>query len=411
MVRKNLLVVIIVSLILKNTLWSQGITGQYEDEAPLRTWNIAGVYNARSSGMGETTFAMAEDPSVTLFNPALLSYLNKFSLSINLIFNTAEFFKYSFVNTGGVTYPKNSMAGSYAFDFIGSAIVLRKWTFSLSFSELESYIRPGVDFKYKYQEETYRRITAAFDGKLNNINFSLSRRVGNNFSIGIGINYVFGNIEKNFKDDYYSYQVITADEKKQKFKGYYFNAGISFSLSRKFKLSTFLRTPYIRKSTSEALLRYFSKTTNTEVKIKSNAQDEYKQPLILGLGTYYKLTENLLIASDILFFNWSQYKVEYFDEIRKRDFKNTIKFGMGVEYLYSIKTKWRYKLIIPLRIGYIYDPQPMKNPNSYYNYFTLGNGIHYGKYFSDISLMIGQETGSGNSLHTLKVNLTVGYKL
>ena len=62
---------------------AQLVIGQYEDEAPLRTWNSFGLALASSLGRGETMFALADDCSAALSNPALLADLPRLTLSFN----------------------------------------------------------------------------------------------------------------------------------------------------------------------------------------------------------------------------------------------------------------------------------------------------------------------------------------
>ena len=46
--------------------------GQYEDEAPIQTWNTYGIQTAASLGRGGAGFTLAVDSSSSLLNPALL---------------------------------------------------------------------------------------------------------------------------------------------------------------------------------------------------------------------------------------------------------------------------------------------------------------------------------------------------
>jgi len=52
---------------------AQLIIGQYEDEAPFRTWNTFGIQSASAVGMGEAQFALVADSSASVINPARLT--------------------------------------------------------------------------------------------------------------------------------------------------------------------------------------------------------------------------------------------------------------------------------------------------------------------------------------------------
>ncbi|MCP2519230.1 hypothetical protein NLC82_03550 [Candidatus Aminicenantes bacterium AC-335-A11] len=404
MFRRTILIFLILILI-PGILKSQCVIGQYEDEAPFRTWNIFGVYDARSTGMGESLFGLIEEPL------GLLLQQNKlFSFSLSFISTKAEFFKYSFINTSDIYFPRNLKASYIGMDFAYGLIKFKDWFFGLSFTQPETYFRPAVEVNYSYKGKTYRTIKANFEGYLNSLNFSIGRRIGELITVGIGIHYVYGEITRKIEDDYIYYQVITTDNRSQKISGYYFSLIILANPSSRFKLVVNFRSPYTRYLDSESSLRYYSSRKQIEIRINGNARDEIKIPLTVGSGILYEIEEDLLLSANIIFFNWSNYRVTYFDEERKREFKNTIKIGIGLEYLTHLKIK-NYLFSIPIRTGYIYDPQPMKNPNSYYNYVTMGWGIYYKKVGVDFGLMFGKENGSGNSLHASKLICNLNFQL
>ena len=402
---RKITLLFLISILTSGILKSQCIIGQYEDEAPFRTWNILGVYDARSTGMGESLFGLIEEPL------GLSLQGNKFFFfSLGFVSTKAEFFKYSFINTSDIYFPKNLKASYIGVGFAYGLIRFKDWFFGLSFTQPETYFRPAVEVNYSYRGEIYRTIKANFEGYLNSLNFSIGRRISKLITIGIGIHYVYGEITRKIEDDYTYYEVITTDNRSQKINGYYFSLTTLINVGSKFKMIVNIRAPYTRYLDSESLLRYYSSRKQIEIKIEGSARDEIKIPLTVGGGILYEIKKDLLLSANIIFFNWSNYKISYFDEERKRDFKNTIKLGIGLEYLSYFKIK-NYKFSLPLRAGYIFDQQPMRNPNSYYNYFTTGFGIYYKKYGIDFGIMIGRESGSGNSLRASKFICNLNFQL
>ncbi|MFC2161789.1 hypothetical protein ACFLRX_09085, partial [Acidobacteriota bacterium] len=79
---------------------TQLVLGQYEDEAPLQTWNIFGITTAASISRGGTSFTLAEGSEVSLSNPALLVKLPKFTLTLSGSYRITMLNKYGIVNTG-----------------------------------------------------------------------------------------------------------------------------------------------------------------------------------------------------------------------------------------------------------------------------------------------------------------------
>src|SRR4030043_2364087 len=121
---------------------AQLVIGQYEDEAPLRTWNTFGLATAASIGGGETMLALADDCSAALSNPALLAGLPKFTLSLNGSYSRSTLFRYSIVNTGVLVSEGNLGIGLFALDFGGLSYRISAWTFALTASVTEVYDRP-----------------------------------------------------------------------------------------------------------------------------------------------------------------------------------------------------------------------------------------------------------------------------
>ncbi len=72
---------------------AQLVLGQYDDEAPLGTWNILGSPPAQAVGLGGAQLARAWDASVSLANPALLAALPKLSVSLSASYGRASLFR------------------------------------------------------------------------------------------------------------------------------------------------------------------------------------------------------------------------------------------------------------------------------------------------------------------------------
>jgi len=187
------------------------------------------------------------------------------------------------------------------------------------------------------------------------------------------------------------------------------NGGVVYDVSDRVTVAAMIRTPYTKKAVSESLIRYES--SYTEIRTEAKAEDNtYKQPLVIGVGANYKLSDKIVVAFDLTYFNWSSYEVHYFEEELDRDFRDVVKVSAGAEYWGDFRLfgkDWRY----PVRLGFNYDPQPMKDPNIHYLYLSVGTGFHVGRFLVELSGMIGKEYGSGDSLNAQKVVLTLSYRI
>ncbi len=384
--------------------------GQYEDEAPFRTWNTFGIQSASSVGMGEAQFALVADSSASVINPARLTALPKFSCSLNGSFTLASFDKYAIVNTGVLISEENNSMGLYAVDFAGATFTYKGWAVGISIGLLENYDRPSQNPDYEYEGELLYLLEFVQSGLLKNYNISLAREIGQWFSFGIGVNYVAGSMEKTVKENLYYNGVTISDRKKHNFTGFYVNGGLTADIDEKLTIAAVFRTPYTKKADSESILRYDSPQGNTDIRLETAAKNGYKQPLVLGIGVDYRFSPQLRVASDVSYFNWSSYSVTYFDEAIKREFKDVVKVSGGLEYMGSFRL-FQQDFQMPLRAGLSYDPQPVKDPSSHYIYYTFGVGVHLKGLHLDIGTMLGNEKGSGSNLYGRKILITLSYFL
>ncbi len=384
--------------------------GQYEDEAPFRTWNTFGIQSASSVGMGEAQFALVADSSASVINPARLTALPKFSCSLNGSFTLATFDKYAIVNTGVLISEGNNTMGLYAVDFAGATFTYKGWAAGISVGLLENYDRPSQNPDYEYEGELLYLLEFAQSGLLKNYNISLARKIGQWFSFGIGVNYVAGSMEKTVEENLYYNGVTISDRKKHNFTGFYVNGGLTADIDEKLTIAAVFRTPYTKKADSESILRYDSPQGNTDIRLEAAAKNVYKQPLVLGIGVDYRFSPQLRVASDVSYFNWSSYSVTYFDEEIKREFKDVVKVSGGLEYMGSFRL-FQQDFQMPLRAGLSYDPQPVKDPSSHYIYYTFGVGVHWQRLHLDIGTMLGNEKGSGSNLYGRKILITLSYFL
>jgi hypothetical protein len=403
-------ITVLVAALLPASSWAQLTLGQYEDEAPFRTWNTFGIPTAPSLGMGEARFALAHDPSAALTNPALLTSLPTSSITINGSYSTASFNKYSIVNTGVLYTQGNSSIGVYTLDFAGLSATFKGWALGLSVGLLEQYDRPSHQPGYEYQGQIAYTVDFRQDGILRNYNVSLARKFFGRVAFGIGMNIISGSMEKNIKENYLYKDVIITDFKKNDFKGFYINGGIAVDVTDRLTAAAIFRTPYSKEGKSRSSLRYYIPGGNTDIEIKAAATNSYKQPLVLGVGFGYRLSEVFRVASDVSFFNWSSYSVDYYDEDLERTFRNIIKVGGGLEYLSSLNI-FGQDVLVPMRAGMSYDPQPMKEPSSHYLYYTIGIGFYWRGLRFDTGIFFGNEKGSGQDLFARRFSVSLSYSL
>ena len=389
---------------------AQMILGQYEDEAPLGTWNHYGLANGASIGQGGVLYAIAGDCSSSLSNPALLTHLPRFTLTLNSSYSSASLFRYAIINTGVVTTDQNYKLKIYAFDFGGASLMVKGWALSFSRALTEVYDRPSAESKYYYQDILYYTLNFDQEGHLITTHFAVARKIGEHISVGLGLNFIRGRLTKNIREEYRDTNISITDDKSYQFKGQYINGGIWLGVSEKFAVAAVFRAPFTKKAESESSYRYLSPGGDTDIRIDASGENSYKQPVVIGLGLSYKFSARFRVASDFSFFNWSKYKVTYFEEDLERDFKDIIKIGAGFEYLSALKI-FGGECTVPFRAGLAYDPQPMNEPGSAYYSFSLGTGLHWESSSVDVGASFGSESGSGDSLSAQRISMSLSFRL
>lgn len=388
---------------------AQLVLGQYEDEAPLRTWNLFGIQSAASIGRGETSFTLAADTSVALTNPALLIDLPKLTATFNLSSTYASLNKYSIVNTGLLFTDGNSSISLYGLDFGGVSVRFKNWAFSLNIALVEIYDRPVSSSSYASQGTLLYEVDFRQEGLARTINFALAGKFGR-LQAGVGINYFYGDFHKELIDTSYRPLIIITDTKDQDFSGFFINGGILFRLSDRWDIAAVFRTPFGKEAEATSLVSYSAPAGQTEIRIEAAASNLYRQPLILGFGTHYLISPKFRVLGDVTFFDWSSYEVEYFDETLNRNFRDTVKLNLGGEYHLPV-TLFGQDSYLPLRFGAIFDKQPMAEPSSSYFYFTLGTGLRWKMLAVDFGASFGKESGSGDSLSALRLALSFSVTL
>lgn len=392
-------------LLFRGAASAQLVLGQYEDEAPLGTWNILGSPPAPSVGLGGAQFARPWDASSSLANPALLTSLPRLSAFLAGSYAAASLFKYSLVNTGVVVSVGNPGVGVFGLDGGGVAAHLGPWALALVAAAPESYGRPSIAVG-----EAGYRLTFEQTGYLRVFHAGIARRLPAGLTFGLGLNYATGRLDRMTVERYGGgASVITiTDDKAERFHGFYGNAGLTWEGTRRLTAALVVRSPYIKKGPGESLLRYEAPSAGTDIRIAAEAVNAYHQPWVLGAGFSYRLSAAWSLAADAAYFGWSRYSVTYFEEPLARPFRNIVKAGAGVEYLAPAGMYGR-SARIPFRLGFSVDPQPMTTVHSSYWSLTLGTGLELRSLAVDISASFGRESGSGRSLRAGKVVMSVRY--
>lgn len=397
-------------LVLAGRAWPQLVIGQYEDEAPLATWNSPGISLAPSLACGGAGIAAAWDAAAVLVNPALACSLPKFTASVSASYLSASLMRYSILNTGVLSTPGPLTDSSYGLDFGGLAVRFGKWALAASADLAESYGRPLLDYRLEDQGSLVYSLRAEQTGWLRSFNLAAAGTVTRRLAVGLGIRILRGSLERTTAENFASDGVLIDDDRKQTFSGFCWNAGLTYAFSERVSGGLVFRGPFVKKSSSRGLLEYRVPASGTDITIPSDEKDRYEQPWVAGAGLSWRPAESLRVVSDVRFTKWSSYKASYFGEPKERDFRDVWTAAGGLEYTGSFRLFGR-NVRSPLRVGVAVDPQPMKTMRSSYVILTFGSGLAVGRIRLDVAAALGRERGSGDGLSARRAQVTLSYDI
>lgn len=381
---------------------AQLVVGQYEDEAPLSSWNILGAVSPAAWGAGGLRISRAFDAWASTTNPALLADLPSSSLSLGASLLSAELFRFSLVNTGVLSTSSNLPVSSLSWDGAALAGRVAGWTLAATAALVESYGRPLVDFT---RSSTYR---LRFDqtGALRLWSAAAARRFGRRLAVGLGINYVSGRLDRATIETWPEDGIAITDEKSERLSGLFFNLGVRTELASRLGWSLAVRTPFVKAGDGRSLFRYESSAT--DVRIEGEGQSRYRQPWVVGTGLEWRPSEGWSLAAEATIFLWSGYEAIVLDDPLPRRFRNVVTAAAGVERLMQGRLG-RSAVLFPVRVGVFVDPQPMDDLHSTYYGVTLGTGLRMGRLAVDLAGAAAFESGSGDRLRTGRVSVGLSY--
>lgn len=384
-------------------------TTAYAQEQGL-TFNFFGG-GARSEGMGQAFLAISNDGSAGGWNPAGLNVHEKTLMAFSYGFLMPRG-KYTFYES-----PTLSRAYAHTGDYgaindlsIISPIRIKNHHVVLNLSYTRNF-----DAYYKFAEHLtvpyiYLRtggggfiylpfLLGANDtlpntqlerrGGINSINFAFGSRLYKNLSMGMSANIYTGtvvtmehrNLGMDFTYDGVTYSAHNGTDliDSTKYSGFNATFGLLYEVE-KLRLGLVLRTPFNLVGESDTSL-YRITTLNkvadanyTDTVYIDNMSSKTEVPLMIGVGFGYNANENLLLAGDLEFRNFSNKVIKNLDSIlltaggERLEFyhntdphwSNVIQARIGAEYLLHSSIG-----IIPIRAGLRNEAFPFGNISDY----------------------------------------------
>lgn len=403
------------------------------------------ITSARALGMGNAYLSLSNDFSASLFNPAGLALIKKMEFSSGLNYNSfkndVQFFSrntnYSSTSTNfnqiGFAFPLPTTRGSMvlAFGYNKFKDFNRALKFSGFNNSNNSLIQDltgnnddiayelGLSYpvydgnnKYLYDEtkingKLNQSGNIFQEGGLNSWQFSGAIEFQENLFVGININIINGNFNRNreyweedLNNNYPSQLLLdSSDPNTADFQSFYFNdiirwdvsgwnatLGLLAKVDENLNLGATIKLPKSLEVkevyTVDANAKFGTgKTYLLDPPIENRVEYTIKTPIELGAGASYSIN-GLTVALDANFIDYTQMEFSAGFDTRTREnknkeisdvFKNVINLNAGLEYILPLTG-------ITLRGGFMYLPSPFKDDNSDFDkkFVTAGIGFKAG---------------------------------
>jgi long-subunit fatty acid transport protein len=366
---------------------------------------------ARATGMGGAFIAVADDATAASWNPAGLIHLEKPEVS----------FVYSYFNRGqsynSSTHPE--LAGTTNEIDIND---INFASFAYPFTLLDRNMIVTINYQRLYDMNKHSNITFFTDLKdgdfiRDRINFSQSGYLGAispaiaiqimpELYFGATVNIwdnVFGTC--NWQNSYHSTGIGSVSgfpftqtinwTNKYNFNGLNANLGLLYTLNGKYSFGIVYKTPFTASVTKETTFAEeqnfpdFPAANGSSVSAANEKISMY-MPASYGFGFAYRHSDSLTFALDAYRTEWSDFAITdplgnkknpiSGAPIREGKPKDTTQIRLGGEYLFIGD-----KMVIPLRAGFFYDPEPGRSKVDDFFGFSVGSGIAINRYAFDFS--------------------------
>ena len=390
---------------------------------------------ARAVGMGGAFIAIADDATAASWNPAGLIQLEKPEISVvGAYFHRREEF-----SSG--THPEidttsevddlniNYFSATYPFKFYRNMVV------SINYQRLYEFER-SFDYQYDYsslgvnllQDEHFSQ-----SGYVGALGLAIAIEIIPNLSLGATLNIWTDELlwrngwEETFSEHGMGTEggsPVTIDtritDKYSKFRGINANFGVLWNMTKYLTLGGVIKTPFdasIRHEFSFTQTSTFGPPVSTIVTSQQSIAEEVelRMPLSYGIGLSWRVSDTLSFDLDVYRTHWSEYiltdsRGNEFSPIDGRpesdsDVGDTTQIRIGGEYLFIKQGK---RIVVPVRAGFFYDPEPSHDTVKDFYGFAVGSGIAYKGFIFDVAYQLrwGHDVDTGNLIATSRADIT-----
>jgi long-chain fatty acid transport protein len=388
---------------------------------------------ARALGMGGAFIAIADDATAAAWNPAGLIQLELPEISVVGAWaqKNNDFTYTAFPKASG---PQKSETGNL--NYLSAVSPFNLWghnmVVSLNYQHLYDF---SQDNSYHYAKHNKFDglvltqdvdVVIEMDGSLRTISPAFAIQLIPGLSMGATLNIWKDPLERNewrvrynrketgsVNGNVYNITGETIDE--YKFSGENFHLGLLWDINSIFTMGLVFKSPFsadlTRSIDGQKAISYPEAPGNdTSTSSHFSEEQSMNMPMSYGIGLSARINDRFSMALDIYRTHWDDYSIETggitispitggsFDQA---DIDSTTQVRIGTEYLFI-----RPKMVIPIRAGFFYDPEPAPGkPDDFFG-LTVGSGISW----HHINLDISYQYRFGNRAYTRLIGNETSYR-
>lgn len=368
---------------------------------------------ARALGMGGAFIGVADDATAASWNTGGLIQLERPEISIVGTYShrTEDTFYAAFPEASGAqrvsAFDLNYFSFAYPFTLLNRNMIV-----SLNYQHLYDFDKK-VKFFNTYSSSSGSSITSfrndmdyRQEGALWTISPAFAVQITPEISVGITLNFwqdIFNDNGWKSAEHYtrvgmylgYPFTATADLREEYKMEGFNFNLGVLWNINSIFSLGAVFKSPF-----SADLKHHYSYVSSTiyptvpandkHYETKFSEDETLDMPMSYGLGLSARMSDALTLDIDVYRTEWGDYVLHRPDGTEwnsitgnlqsESDISATTQVRMGGEYLIIGE-----KMVVPIRAGIFYDPEPSPgNPDDFWG-ISLGSGIAYKRIVYDIA--------------------------
>ncbi len=395
---------------------------------------------ARAVGMGGAFIGIADDATAASWNPGGLIQLERPEISIvgSYVYREEEISSGLHPESGNSSHISDLSVNYFSITYPFS-LFNRNLVASVNYQRLYEFKRT---LNYRVDTSTpsppplpslltSEAIQYDQDGYLGALGLSCAIEITPKLSFGMTLNFWTDNLAWNngWKESYKSHSVATfgpfttitdthISDEYSDFRGENINLGLMWNVSRYLTIGAVLKTQFTAKVRHEGVNTWTQRDTSGNI-ITSGVNtvsetDKIRMPMSYGVGFSCRVSDQLTVDLDIYRTDWSKYQLTDGDGNRfspvdgrpkdSSNIKDTTQARIGAEYLFL---RPEQGLVIPIRMGFFYDPEPWEDEVKDYWGITLGSGIVHRRVALDAAYQLrwGHEVNSENLIRASEADV------